>query len=198
MQLGQSDGHLAHPRLAPPFMPQASVGESRHRRPLRTTRASCPAPTRRLLAMTSRRVGRAFSSSTVCGRRACRSLRDPPGDAGNNPCRRQGDQVVAPGSTGRRLLIEDDCGASRRRRHRAARLRGGRRRRSVVLSQGARPRMGVPVGRGPLGHTQYREAVRSSSLPPPSLRPGSWPLLDAHPDWYVRSTAAEPGGRRTV
>jgi len=56
--------------------------------------------------------GRAFSSSTVRGRRACRSSRGPPGDAGNNPCRRQGDRVVAPGSTGRRLLVEDDHGAS--------------------------------------------------------------------------------------
>jgi hypothetical protein len=35
-------------------------------------------------------------SSTVCGRRACRSSRGPCGDAGNNPCRRHGDQVVAP------------------------------------------------------------------------------------------------------
>jgi len=38
--------------------------------------------------------------------RAARSC-GPCGDAGNNPCRRQGDQVVAPGSTGRRLLVED-------------------------------------------------------------------------------------------
>jgi hypothetical protein len=51
------------------------------------TRASGPAPARRLPATTSRRVGRAFSSSTVCGRRACRSSRGPCGDAGNNPCR---------------------------------------------------------------------------------------------------------------
>jgi hypothetical protein len=72
------------------------------------TRASGPAPATRLPATTSRRVGRAFSSSTVCGRRACRSSRGPCGDAGNNPCRRQADQVVAPGSTGRRLLVEDD------------------------------------------------------------------------------------------
>jgi len=92
--------------------------------------------------------------STVCGRRACRSSRGPCGDAGNNPCRRQGDQVVAPSSRGRRLLVEDDHGASGGRRYRAARLRGGRRRRPVVLSQGARPRMGVPVGEGPLGHAQ--------------------------------------------
>jgi hypothetical protein len=58
------------------------------------TRASGPAPARRLFATTSRRVGRAFSSSTVSGRRACRSSRGPCGDAGNNPCRRQEDVVV--------------------------------------------------------------------------------------------------------
>ena len=59
------------------------------------TRASGPAPARRLLATTSGRAGRAFFSSTVCGRRACRSSRGPCGDAGNNPCRRQGHVVVA-------------------------------------------------------------------------------------------------------
>jgi hypothetical protein len=37
------------------------------------TRASGPAPARRLFATTSRRVGRASSSSTVSGRRACRT-----------------------------------------------------------------------------------------------------------------------------
>jgi len=45
---------------------------------------------------------------------ACRcgcTWRDSPGpssDTRNNPCRRQGDRVVASGSTGRRLLVEDD------------------------------------------------------------------------------------------
>jgi hypothetical protein len=58
------------------------------------TRASGPAPARRLLATTSGRAGRAFFSSTVCGRRACRSSRGPCADAGNNPCRRQADVVV--------------------------------------------------------------------------------------------------------
>jgi hypothetical protein len=80
------------------------------------TRASGPAPARRLLATTSRRVGRAFSSSTVCGRRACRSSRGPCGVAGNNPCRRQGDQVVAPTSPACRVLATHD----RRRRARGA------------------------------------------------------------------------------
>jgi hypothetical protein len=36
----------------------------------------------------------------MCGRRACRSSRGPCGDAGNIPCRRQGDRVVAPWSKG--------------------------------------------------------------------------------------------------
>jgi hypothetical protein len=58
------------------------------------TRASCPAPARRLFATTSRRASRAFASSTVCRRRACRASCGPRGDAGNNPCRRQGDVVV--------------------------------------------------------------------------------------------------------
>ena len=36
------------------------------------------------------------------------------------PCRRQGDQVVAPGSTGRRLLVEEVHGASGGRRYRGS------------------------------------------------------------------------------
>jgi hypothetical protein len=74
------------------------------------TRASGQRPPDACSPMASRRIGRACPRSTVCGRRACRSLRGPCGDAGNKPCRRQGDQVVAPGST--RLLVEDDYGAS--------------------------------------------------------------------------------------
>jgi hypothetical protein len=96
------------------------------------TRASGPAPARRLFATTSRRVGRAFSSSTVSGRRACRSSRGPCGDAGNNPCRRQADQVVAPGSTGRRLVEDDHC-ASRGRLRSSAHARTARSR--VVRSE---------------------------------------------------------------
>jgi hypothetical protein len=84
------------------------------------------------------------SAPPSCMRASC----GPSGDSRNNPCRRQGDQVVAPSATGRRLLVQDDHGASRGRRYRAARLRGGRRRRPVVLSRGARPRMGVPVAEG--------------------------------------------------
>jgi hypothetical protein len=55
-----------------------------------------------------RRAGRDVSSWRVCGRRACRTSCGPRGAAGNNPCSRQGDPVVASGSTGRRLLVEDD------------------------------------------------------------------------------------------
>ena len=65
------------------------------------TRAFGPAPARRLLATANGRAGRAFFSSTVFGRRACRSSRGPCGDAGNNPCRRQGDRVVALTSSAR-------------------------------------------------------------------------------------------------
>ena len=79
------------------------------------TRASGPAPARRLFATTCRRVGRDFASSRVCGRRARRSSRGPRGDAGNNPCSRQGDRVVAL-TTACRALAEDD----RRRRIRSA------------------------------------------------------------------------------
>ena len=97
-----------------------------------------------------RALGREFSSAPETG--ACRTSRNPPGDAGNNPCRRQGDQVVAPGSTGRGRLVEDD---HRRlppgRRLRTAGLRCGETWRPVVFSQGARPRMGVSVGEGSAG-----------------------------------------------
>jgi hypothetical protein len=74
--------------------------------------------------------------------------RGPPGDSRNNPCRRQGDQVVAPSSTGSGWWLGTTMAPPAGRRYRAPRLRGGGRRRSVVLSQGARARMGVPVGEG--------------------------------------------------
>jgi hypothetical protein len=57
-------------------------------------------------------AGRGVSSWRVCGRRACRTSCGPCGDAGNDPCSRQGDRVVASGSTGGRLLVEDDHGSS--------------------------------------------------------------------------------------
>ena len=47
-------------------------------------------------AMASRRVGRACLLRRDPGRRACRSLRGPCGDAGDNPSRRQEDEGVAP------------------------------------------------------------------------------------------------------
>jgi hypothetical protein len=114
----------------------------------RRVQASDARPGRHASVSPSARQTPARYDEQACGHRACRSSRGPCGDARNNPCRRQGDQVVAPSSTGRRLLVEDDHGASRGRRYRAARLGGGRRRRPVVLSQGARPRMGVPVAEG--------------------------------------------------
>jgi hypothetical protein len=39
-----------------------------------------------------------------------RRSRHPPGDAGNNLCRRQGDPVVAPTSTARGVLAQNDRG----------------------------------------------------------------------------------------
>ena len=98
--------------------------------------------------------------STTATRSRWRSTQSPFADAAHsprlnrpfprfahNPCRRQGDQVVAPGSTGRRLLVEDDlappAGADR-----AARIAWRRASALVVLSQGAHARMDVPVGEG--------------------------------------------------
>jgi hypothetical protein len=54
------------------------------------------------------------------------------------------------------------------RRYRAARLRGGRRRRPVVLSQDARPRMGVPVGEGSARRRLRRQETVDRG---PGLRP---------------------------
>jgi hypothetical protein len=95
------------------------------RSPWTTRERLAQRPSDARFAMTSRRVGRAFSS-TVCGRRACRSSRGPCGDAGNNPCRRQGDQVVAPSSTGRRLLLRDDHWRSGRTPISSSRIAWGR------------------------------------------------------------------------
>jgi hypothetical protein len=141
-----------------------------------------PSAARRLFATTSKRVGRAFASSTVWGRRASRSSRGPCGDAGNNPCRRQGDQVVAPTSSGRWLVVEDDHGASGGRRNRATRLRGGRRRRPVVLSPGAHAGMGVPVGEGVRSATL--RTIKRRSTPGAGLRPlaPAVAVVDTRPD----------------
>jgi hypothetical protein len=95
------------------------------RSPWTTRERLAQRPSDACFAMTSRRVGRAFSS-TVCGCRACRSSRGPCGDAGNNPCRRQGDQVVAPSSTGRRLLLRDDHWRSGRTPISSSRIAWGR------------------------------------------------------------------------
>jgi hypothetical protein len=94
---------ITNPRIADAsVVPSGTLGNTNAAVLAIAERAASP-----LLATTSRRVGRAFSS-TVGGRRACRSSRGPCGDSRNNPCRRQADQVVAPSSTGRRLLVEDD------------------------------------------------------------------------------------------
>jgi hypothetical protein len=93
-------------------------------------------------------------SSTVCGRRACRSSRGPCGDAGNNPCRRQGDQVVAPGSTGAGCWLRTTMAPRRAPISRQPDCAAGGVGRPVLLSQGAHARMGVPVGKGPPGHAQ--------------------------------------------
>ena len=95
--------------------------------------------------MTSRRVGRAFSASIARRRRACRRSRAPRGDAGNNPCSRQGDQVVAPGSTGRRLPLEDNRDASGGTPMSSSPVAW---RKPVVRSPGAHARIGVPIGEG--------------------------------------------------
>jgi hypothetical protein len=44
-------------------------------------------------------------SRPVCGRRVCRTSCGPRGDVGNNPCSRQGDQVVAQGSRARGVSL---------------------------------------------------------------------------------------------
>ena len=57
--------------------------------------------------------GLSVDAELVCRDRCTdRASPGPWGDSRDNPCRRQGDRVVAPGSTGRRLLDEDDRGAS--------------------------------------------------------------------------------------
>jgi hypothetical protein len=85
----------------------------------RGTALVSPAPTGHLLGTTSRRGGRDFCFSTkaalcVAGTTVTahpaggrtRSL-GPRRDSRDNPCRRQGDQVVAPGSTACRVLVKD-------------------------------------------------------------------------------------------
>jgi hypothetical protein len=145
--------------------------ETRRRAPAANdNRASIPAPARRLLATTSRRIGRVLSSSTACGRRACCSSRDSRGDAGNNPLRRQGDQIVAPGSTGRRLLVEDDHWRLRQdadieQPDCVAAGVGG----PVVLSKRAHARMDVPVGEGVRSATL--RTIKRRSTPGAGSRP---------------------------
>jgi hypothetical protein len=75
---------ITNPRIADAsVVPSGTLGNTNAAVLAIAERAASP-----LLATTSRRVGRAFSS-TVGGRRACRSSRGPCGDSRNNPCRRQ-------------------------------------------------------------------------------------------------------------
>jgi hypothetical protein len=136
-----------------------------------------------------RRAGMSVGSCspTVCGRRACRSSRGPCSDAGNNPCRRQGDPVVAPGSTERRLLVEDDHGASGRTAISSSPIGWRRRRRPVVLSQGAHARMDVPVGEG---------SARPRSGQSSDVRP--WPPVCARFRPRLRSSARARTARSHV
>jgi hypothetical protein len=106
---------------------RAGVGRARQMVGMHDERAPGQAPAGRSPRTTSRSAARGFPSSTgvgathdwrsaalslqLCqgqlgGQCAWRRSRGPGGDPRNNPCRRQGDQVVAPGSTGRRLLVE--------------------------------------------------------------------------------------------
>jgi hypothetical protein len=100
-------GHHRHRRLlsrSPQLAPDA------HEVPLQSEeRASRDHPGRRPDWTTRRRAGRDVSSWTVCGRRACRTSRGPPGNARNNPCRRQAVQLSRAAPAGR------SAAASRRR-----------------------------------------------------------------------------------
>jgi hypothetical protein len=177
--------------------------------PSRHMRASPLGRQRRPLGTTSRRGGRDFCLSTKAAsalpaRRSRLTQRGGrtrslglPSDPRDNPCRRQGDQVVAPSSTGRRLLVEDDHAAFRGRRYLAARWRGGRRRRPVVLSQGAHARMGVPVGRGPLGDAEDHQETVDPRL---GLRPLSpaVAVIRTRPDGALACRRQQARTRRTL
>jgi hypothetical protein len=104
------------------------------------------------------------SRSTGSGARGT----SPSGDPRDNPCRRQGDRVVAPSSAGRRLLVWGRPRRLRRRYRtqpdRAAGGVGG----PVVLSQRAHVRRACRWGRGSLGHSQ---GIKRRSSPGAGLRP---------------------------
>ena len=123
-------------------------------------RASPAVPARRSLGTTGRRRGRDFCFSTKAALCAAsktltahpaggrtRSL-GPPRDPRNNPCRRQGDRVVAPGSTGRRLLVEDDRGASGETPISSSPIAWRRASAARHRLTGAHARMDVAVGEG--------------------------------------------------
>jgi hypothetical protein len=147
-------------------------------------------------------AGRDVSSWSVCGRRACRISCDPRADAGNNPCSRQGDQVVAPGSTGRRLLVEETMapppGADIEQPGCLAAGVGGRR--PLIGDAGSGPTVGACPGirRRLLAAGQGRYAVRVRDAS--GRRRQRWPLPPRPPralgggDRWVRARATEVGG----
>ena len=89
------------------------------------------------------------STQRVCRRgRTRRGSPGPSGDSRNNPCRRQSDRVVAPGSTGRRLLVEDDRGASGETPISSSPIAWRRASAGRHRLTGAHARMDVAVGEG--------------------------------------------------
>jgi hypothetical protein len=143
-----------------------------------------------------RRAGRAVSSRAVCGRRAYRTSCGPRCDAGNNPCSRQADEVVALWSR------RTDCGPPWRCRARPGRApspRSGRcwfrpkQQRAVSGSDGpsAAHLRGSRLGR-------WRccvSAEAGASWHPVSFRrtPGSRPQRASGARWARRSLVAERG-----
>jgi hypothetical protein len=98
-----------HPRLTGRSrLPLSDGGRRRHRLLARSRsgrRAGAEAET------SASRQGQPPAVPGRCSRltrRADTRSLGPPRDSRNNPCSRQGDQVVAPGSTGRGVLVEED------------------------------------------------------------------------------------------
>jgi len=91
---------------------------------------------------------RKLSTAAMGGGSTCRTSCGPPGDACNNPCRRQADEVVARGSTGPSCWLRTTIGASGRTPISSRRIAWRRRRRRVVLSTRAHARIDVSVGEG--------------------------------------------------
>ena len=103
-----------------------------------------------------RGASKSSRSRPTDSRRACRTSCGPRGEAGNNPCSRQGDQVVAPGSTGRRLPVEDDHGASGGTPILSSPMAWRRASAARRPLTGAHARMDVPLGEGSAGRRSGR------------------------------------------